>query len=207
MCWTVYESNYIPGMNQCKNLRMQLCPHWITHPSWQELIALKWMVYSPLARGIKINARRVNSVSSPELPPPTIPILNQPAVPSTQLEEIRRGEKKKGVQENEEKNIHLFCFQHLLSQLGKKIWAIRQAPCCCPQVFNSHKGHSVNTTITNNFLALFFFLERCLFKYSKIVTRTSDVCVVSIHHFYVWLPEGPYWDFTFATMEQCRCLW
>lgn len=59
-------------------------------------------------------------MSSPELPPPTIPILNQPAVPSTQLEEIRRGEKKKGVQENEEKKIHLFSSQHLLSQLGKK---------------------------------------------------------------------------------------
>lgn len=121
MCWTVYESNYIPGMNQCKNLRMQLCPHWITHPSWQELIALKWMVYSPLARGIKINARRVNSVSSSESPPPTLPILNQPAVPSTQLEEIRRGEKKKGAQENEERKKNLpFLLSASALAAGKK---------------------------------------------------------------------------------------
>lgn len=78
------------------------------------------MVYSPLARGIKINATRVNSVSSSE-PPPTLPILNQPAEPPTQLEEIRRGERKKGVQEKEgREKIRLFSFQHLLSQLGKK---------------------------------------------------------------------------------------
>lgn len=89
----MYESNYIPGMNQCKNLRMQLCPHWITHPSWQELIALKWIVYSPLASGIKINARRVNSVSSPErTPAPPLPF--QPTHLET-LYKIRSKERKK----------------------------------------------------------------------------------------------------------------
>lgn len=77
------------------------------------------MVYSPLARGIKINARRVNSVSSPKLPP-TIPILNQPAVPSTQLEEIRRGEKNKGVQENEEKKNPPFLLSASAFAAGKK---------------------------------------------------------------------------------------
>lgn len=88
--------------------------------------------------------------------PPTLPILNQPAVPSTQLGEIRRGEKRRECRRmKSEKKIRLFSFQHLLSQLGNKIWAIHQAPCCCPQVFNSLKGHSVNTTITNSFLASF----------------------------------------------------
>lgn len=83
------------------------------------------MVYSPLARGIKINARRVNSVSSPEPPaphPPTLPILNQPAVPSTQLEEIRKGERKKGVQESEEKENPPFLLSaSALAAGGKKI--------------------------------------------------------------------------------------
>lgn len=53
-------------MEHRKNSRTQLCSHWITHPLWQQLIPLKWNVYSPLPCGIKINAGEVNSVSSLE---------------------------------------------------------------------------------------------------------------------------------------------
>lgn len=52
--------------------------------------------------------------------PPTLPILNQPAVPSTQLEEIRRGEKKKAVQENEERKNPPFLLSASALAAGKK---------------------------------------------------------------------------------------
>lgn len=149
----MYESNYIPGMNQCKNLRMQLCSHWITHPSWQELIALKWIVYHPLAWGIKINARRVNSVSSLEAL-----LFNQPLVPSPQLYKIRSKEKKEGA--GWYKNMYWFSFQHLLFQLGVGLSDSSGATLLSACIQLTQRSRHLNTNLKSSGL----FLQHCPLK-------------------------------------------
>lgn len=139
-------------MNQSKNLRMQLCSYWITHPSWQELIALKWIVCSLLAWTIKINARTANSVSFPTKYTPSCRHTHLQSCfyshKGTSISSIRsEGGGKKWACRRIEK--HVLSLGICLPSWGKT-QAIHQAPRCCLHVFNSLKGHNVNTPIWNS---------------------------------------------------------
>lgn len=123
---------------------MQLCSHWIPHPSWQELIALKWIVYRLLAHAVKINARSVNSVSSPE---PSAP-RKSPATcsPPPLIAYIKLDVGRKREEGGKHWN-NCFSSQHLLAASWENTRAIHQSPHCCLPVFNSLRSHCWNTNL------------------------------------------------------------
>lgn len=102
-------------------------------------------MYSPLASGIKINARRVNSVSSPERETPTL-LPFQPTHLET-LYKIRSKEREKKKRVQEDRKTCSVSPLSICSPSWEKTRAIHQAPRCCLHVFNSLKGHAVKTPI------------------------------------------------------------